>query len=89
MDTRWDNIVEELIQAALEKQKQTLVYTYRKQREQQIDEMLTTNLTKSEKVLVEEVLFELGIMQEQESAFLYRQGLQDGVWLLKQLGASA
>ena len=51
--------------------------------------MLTTNLTKEEKVMVEEVLFELGVAADHESESLYQQGLKDCVWLLKNLGVLA
>ena len=51
--------------------------------------MLTTNLTKDEKDMVEEVLFEFGLAAEHETELLYQQGLKDCVWLLKNLGVLA
>ena len=36
--------------------------------------------------MVDEVLFELGVAAEREAELLYRQGLKDCVWLLKNLG---
>ncbi len=51
-----------------------------------IDEMLDTNLTKTEKVMVEEVLFEIGAKQEHNASILYQNGMRDCVCILKKLG---
>ena len=61
-------------------------YRYWKQRLEQIDEFLTTNLTADQKILVEEILFEIGMTEERQQQILYKQGVMAGVWMLKQMG---
>ena len=85
----WVELLSNLLSCALKNLQATREYEYRRQRQEQIDEMLTTNLTKEEKVMVEEVLFELGVAADHESESLYQQGLKDCVWLLKNLGVLA
>ena len=84
-----NEFLKNLISSSLDNLKATNEYTYRKQREAQIDEMLATNLTRSEKDMVDDVLFELGAAAEHETETLYLQGLKDCVWLLKSLGVLA
>ena len=51
--------------------------------------MLTTNLTRDQKDMIDEVLLELGLGQKRETELIYRQGLKDCVWLLGNLGLLA
>ena len=46
---------------------------------------LTTNLTIDEKIMVDEVLFELGMAKDHESQRLYEQGMKDCVMILRKL----
>ena len=82
----WNEFLGNLLSCALKNLQATKEYEYREKRQEEIDEMLTTNLTKDEKVMVDEVLYELGLAEEHETELIYRQGLQDCVWLLKSLG---
>jgi len=81
--------LDNLLENAIMMHRKSKEYEYLKQRQEQIDEMLTTNLTADEKDFVEEVLVEYGTIAERETAVIYHQGLQDGVWLLKNLGVLA
>lgn len=81
----WNELLGTLLSCALKNLQATKEYQYLEIRQEEIDEMLTTNLTKDEKVMVDEVLFELGVAAEHETELLYRQGLKDCVWLLKNL----
>lgn len=85
----WNEFLTKMLSCALKNLQSTREYEYREQRREQIDEMLTTNLTVDEKELVDEVLFELGSAAEQETELLYQQGMKDCVWLLKSLGVLA
>lgn len=85
----WNEFLGNLVSNAIAEHKSSKEYEYRKQRQAQIDELLTTNLTYNEKTMVEEVLFELALAAERETEVVYRQGLQDCVWLLKSLGVLA
>lgn len=51
--------------------------------------MLTTNLTRDQKDMIDEVLLELGLGQKRETELICRQGLKDCVWLLGNLGLLA
>lgn len=85
----WSGFLENLLSRALQQLETTKEYEYRRKRQEHIDEMLTTNLTIDQKCLVDEILFELGSAAEHETALIYRQGLKDCVWLLKNLGVLA
>ncbi|MFI3326347.1 MAG: hypothetical protein R3Y35_09260 [Clostridia bacterium] len=85
MTKQWNNLLNDMMDCNISNFKQTQEFAYQKEREEHIDEMLTTNLTKDEKQLVDEVLLELGIAQEIQSAMLYKQGFKDCVLVLKKL----
>ena len=56
----WNEFLNNLCLNALSKNEKSKEYEYLKERQAQIDEMLTTNLTADEKVFIEEILSELG-----------------------------
>ena len=86
----WDKFLENLHSNAISAHKNSKEYEYQKQRqEQQIDEFLSTNLSGDQKYLVDELLLELGLAHEREAEIIYRQGMKDSVWLLKNLGVLA
>lgn len=82
----WSAFLDNMQQCAVHQLQATQEYIYRRQREEQLDELLTNNTTSGQKELIDEVLFSLGLASEREGQLLYRQGVQDGVWLLKNLG---
>ena len=85
----WNEFQRNLMSCTLNSLNDTKEYEYRKKRQEELDEILTTNLTSIEKDRVDEVLFELAVVAEHEAELLYRQGLKDCVWLLKNLGVLA
>ena len=85
----WNEFLDNLLSNAITEHKNSEEYKHIKQRLEHIDEMLTTNLTADEKEFVDEILFELGLMAERETEVVYRQGFNDCVWLLKELGMVA
>ena len=85
----WNEFLSNLLSCSVKNLQATKEYEYRRGRQEHIDEMLTTNLTKDEKDMVDEVLFEFGLAAEHENELLYQQGLKDCVWLLKNLGVLA
>lgn len=87
-DTRieaWNELLENLSACAVKKYQTSVEYRYWKQRLEQIDEFLTTNLTADQKILVEEILFEIGATEKRQQEILYKQGIMDGIWMLKQM----
>ena len=85
----WNEFLNNLLSNAIAEYKDSEEYKHIKQRQEHIDEMLTTNLTQDEKEFIEEILFELGLMAEREMEIAYHQGIKDGVWILKNLGLIA
>ena len=85
----WNEFLENLLSNAIAEYKNSEEYKHIKQRQEHIDEMLTTNLTTDEKEFVEELLFELGLTAERETEVVYHQGFKDYVWLLRNLGIVA
>ncbi len=85
----WNEFFSNLLTCSLTNFKATKEYKYQKLRQDQIDEMLANKLTKDQKVLVEEALFELGLHSDEQAAMLYQHGFKDCIWVLKQLGVLA
>lgn len=85
----WNEFLGDLLSCSLKNLQATKEFEYLKRRREHIDEMLTTNLTRDAKDMVDDVLFELGLAAEHETELLYQQGLRDCVWLLKNLGVLA
>lgn len=75
-----------MIAGSMESYRQSKEYAYRKIREEHIEEMLDTNLTKDQRELIDEVLFEFGVMREEDGNRLYEQGMKDCVMVLRELG---
>ena len=88
-DEEWNEFLGNLLSCALKELQATKEYEYRRKQQEHIDEMLTTNLTRDQKDMIDEVLFELGVAQEREAELVYRQGLKDCIWLINNLGLLA
>ena len=84
--TIWNELLESLAACAVKRYQTSVEYRHWKKRLEQIDEFLTSNLTADQKTLVEEILFELGTAEERQQQILYKQGMMDGIWILKQMG---
>ncbi len=82
----WNEFLDNLLSSAITEHKNSREYEHQQKRMEQIDEMLTTNLTEDQKFFIDEILFELLLIAERETEVVYRQGLRDGVWMLKNLG---
>jgi hypothetical protein len=85
----WDNFLNNLLNNAIEKYKETTEYEYIKKQQEEIDMLLNCNLTSDEKELVEECLFDIGLICERETEIVYKQGMKDCVCILKNLGVLA
>lgn len=85
----WNEFLSNLLSCSLNNLQATKEYEYLKGRREHIDEMPTINLTRNEKDMVGEALFEFGLAAGHETELLYQQGLKDCVWLLKNLGVLA
>lgn len=85
----WTEMIQDLVEANFNEYKQSREYQLRHRHQEQVDEMLTTNLTKDEKIMVDEVMFELGAATERDGTRLYQQGMKDCVMILKTMGVIA
>ena len=85
----WSEFINHLCSHAVDGHRNSQEYEYIQQQREQIGEMLTTNLTLDQKEVVDEMLFDLGMIAERETEVVYRQGLSDCVLLLKNLGVLA
>ena len=85
----WNEFINNLVTNAITDCKDKQESKYLQERQLQIDEFLTANLTADQKTFMEEVLFETGLIGERQTEVVYRQGLKDCVWLLKCLGVIA
>ena len=85
----WNEFLENMFSNAVKQYRETREHKYIKQRQNQIDEILTNNLVDDEKAVVDDMLFELGLYAERETEAVYQQGLKDCVWILKNLGLIA
>ena len=85
----WNEFLDNLRTNAIGRYKETPEFEYIKKQQEEIDMMFRDNLTVDQKELVEECVFELLLIADRESEVVYRQGLRDCVWLLKNLGVLA
>lgn len=86
MNQEWNEFVEGRIEHERLAYIKTNEAEHRRTVENQMDEMLDTNLTKSERAMVEDVLVSRLVTAEGDSKRLYRQGMRDCVAVLKELG---
>lgn len=86
LNNEWNEFLSTLVSNAIQAHRKTTEYEYVKNRQEHIDEILTTNLTHDQREMVDEILFEYGLSAERETEVVYQQGIADCVCLLKQLG---
>lgn len=82
----WEAFTQTLVARAIGNYRNSEEYTYYRHRAKDIDELLSNSLCEDEKDLVDKVLFELDAAADRETEVVYRQGLRDGVFILKSLG---
>lgn len=85
----WDVFLSRLRLRAWEEFQKTREYACRKQREEELEQILEDNLSENQKHIVDEVLWELGLAADHEGKDFYAQGMRDCVWMLRTLGVLA
>lgn len=85
----WNEFINNLLTNALEEYKEMMEYEYIKKQQEEIDLVFRDNLKADQKEHVEECIFDVGLVADRELEVVYRQGLKDCVWLLKNLGVLA
>ncbi|WP_409966876.1 hypothetical protein RFF05_09485 [Bengtsoniella intestinalis] len=86
MKDLWTEFVEGCVEHHDRTYRETEAFRYRHEVELQMDDLLHNSLTRSQKVMVDEVLFAQSSAQGDDCERLYQQGMKDAVWLLKKLG---
>lgn len=82
----WNEFLDNLRSNTIGRYKETPEYAYIKKQQEEIDMIFRDNLTVNQKETLEECLLDLCLIADRESEVVYRQGLRDCVWLLKNLG---
>ena len=82
----WNELLENLSACAVKKYHTSMEYSCWEQRLEQIRGYLTVDLVDEQKMQVEEFLSEIIAAGEHQQQILYKQGIMDGVWMLKQMG---
>ena len=85
----WTEFLKNLLSNAIAEHKNSKEYEYLRRQQEQINELLTDGLAENDRNFVEDVLFDLGVIAEREIEIVYRQGIKDGIWLLRNLGVLA
>ena len=85
----WNEFLDNMLSNTIGKYKESTEYEYIKKQQEEIDMIFRDNLTVDQKELVEECMFEIGLVADRETEVVYKQGLKDCVWLLKLLGVLA
>ena len=83
---KWNEFLSNLLTGAIKTHRESKEYEYQKQRQTQIDEFLSGDLTADQKLFVDQILVELSLFAKRELEVVYNQGIKDCVWLLKILG---
>ena len=85
----WDEFLRNLFNNALEKHQKTKAYKSTQKKHSNFEEILYSNIPLNKKQTVDEYFFDMMLETERETEALYRQGLKDCVFLLKEIGALA
>ncbi len=83
----WEAFTQTLVARAVGNYRSSEEYTNYRHRAKDIDELLSNSLCEDEKELVDEIQFELDAAADRKTEIDYRQGLRNGVTMLKSLGA--
>ncbi len=81
----WGN----LFNNALKDYETTKEYEYLKEKQEQLDTQIFEAYPEDKNPLLYNFAFEIGLDAERKTEFIYRQGLKDCVFLLKELGVLA
>ena len=85
----WNEFLGNMINCTTSTYKKSTEYEYIRKKQEDIYMLFHDNLDIDERGFVEECIFELGLMANRESEILYRQGMRDCIFILKELGVLA
>ena len=82
----WNEFLNNMVTVRSEERKKSNEYRYWGNRLKEIDDALCLELTKDQKIFVDEIMFEIGVASDREKGILYEQGIKDCVFIFKKLG---
>ena len=82
----WNEFIDMKLEAHRQAFSLTPEYQLRQSVRAQLDDMMENNLTADQRVMMEDILLTRSEMEEQDIQRLYRQGMKDAVWLMRELG---
>ena len=82
----WNEFLENLFSNALESYRDSKEYKYLKEKQEQMNMRALGKSYNDVQAFLEEYTFEMGLDDERKTEFVYRQGIKDCVWILKNLG---
>ncbi len=82
----WNNFINDRMETLYREYLATKEGQHRREAEENMDQLLTTCLTKTDRSFAEEVLGKIYLQAEEDSKRLYQQGMMDCVTILKTLG---
>lgn len=85
----WTILVNTLYEKALKALENSPEGRVRQELRRQADDFLTWNLSGSQQEILSDLLCQLEADAARTAEVLYRRGIQDGIWLLKNLGVLA
>ena len=85
----WNEFLENLFNNAINECQDTEEYRLSKEKQKLLSDRLFEEYPQEKNPLVYEHAFEIVLIEEHKNEFIYRQGLKDCVFLLKQLGVLA
>ena len=88
-DEEWNEFLDNLLMSALKQRQDSREQECLKHRKAYIDEIIHNNVAPDLHADIEEILFELGLYEDRETEFGYKQGIKDCVFMLKNLGVIA
>lgn len=82
---QWNLVLKQLQENAVQNYRSTQEYELRQKREEDLDDLLSNEFLSDQKEFIDEVLLETSAFHDNDADRLYRQGMKDCVWLLKNL----
>jgi len=85
----WNEFLDNMFNNAIENYKGTEEYVEQKRFREEVDTFIKTELSTEHSEYLEENLFDLSVSVEKQAKAVYRQGVNDCIMILKNLGILA
>jgi len=82
----WNEFMENLFGNALKDYQDTNEYKFLREKREQLDNQIIEKYPDDKQAFYEKFAFEMALDEERKTEFVYRKGLKDCVFILKELG---